>query len=82
MRTVSSWIRVFAAVFSLAACAGIDKDLAELEGSEPALLLEEQVIVDPSLNEEPFVLPPANTNSQWAQTLGEADHALHHVDAP
>ncbi|MEO1041074.1 MAG: PQQ-binding-like beta-propeller repeat protein [Pseudomonadota bacterium] len=82
MRKFSSWVIAVALALVLAACSNTDKDLAELEGSEPVLLLEEQIIVDPSLEEEPFVLPPALANDQWAQTLGEANHALHHVEAP
>ncbi|MEM0927902.1 MAG: PQQ-binding-like beta-propeller repeat protein [Pseudomonadota bacterium] len=82
MRILSSWVTLLIAAFVLMSCSGIDKDLAELEDSEPVLLLEEQVIVDPAFNDQPLIVPPAFTNSEWAQTAGEADHALHHVAAP
>ncbi|MEO1658631.1 MAG: PQQ-binding-like beta-propeller repeat protein [Pseudomonadota bacterium] len=82
MRIFPSWISLLVAGALLAACSGIDKDLAELEGSVPVLLLEEQVLIDPELNAEELIVPPAYANPEWAQTAGEADHALHHVAAP
>lgn len=82
MRILSTWTILLAAAFVLVACAGTDKDLAELEGSEPVLSLEEQVIIDPELNAQQLILPPASINSAWAQTAGEADHSFQHVAAP
>ncbi|MGV6801867.1 MAG: outer membrane protein assembly factor BamB family protein [bacterium] len=48
----------------------------------PVLALENELVPDPELANKPFNMPPAYINASWPQPGGEADHALHHLQAP